>query len=115
MSIGGRATHVISAMLVVVVAFSGSARASVDRTTHCLSQDEDCHDVDVLTCCGPSAPIPFDRVLPPWFASSPVHVRSAAPMDCIARQMQVLRTQHVPSTQWVRVLDLQVLHQSFVI
>lgn len=105
----------MSAMLIVVVAGSGSAWTSIDRTTHCLTPMTGCHDVDVLTCCGPTAPAPIDRVPLPQFAPTPLHVVSASLMDHTVPQAPAESGMHVPSPHWLRVLDLPVLHQSFVI
>jgi hypothetical protein len=82
MSISARAKYVMSVMLVVIVACSGSAWASIDRTTHCRIQLEDCHHrVAALACCGPTAPAPIDRASLPQGAPSPVDVVSATLMD----------------------------------
>jgi len=116
MSISARAKHVMSIMLVVVVACPGSAWASIDRTTHCPMQLENCHHrVAVLACCGPTAPTPIDRASLPQCAPSPVHVVSATLMDHSSLHALVPGTGSIRTSRWIRVLDLPILHRSFVI
>ena len=115
MSISARATHVLSTMLIVIVACSGSAWTPTDRTTHCPAPMHACHDVDVITCCGPSAPAPIGQVQLPESASSLTHVSTAPLMDVSVLQAPRVSIAHVPSQHWVRVLDLPTLHRSFVI
>jgi len=115
MSISVRATHILSTMLIVIVACSGSAWASTDRTAHCPAPMHACHEVDVITCCGPSAPAPIGQVQLPEAASSLTHVQAAPLMDESVPQAPRVRGAHVPSPHWVRVLDLPTLHRSFVI
>jgi hypothetical protein len=115
MSISARAKHVMSAMLVVVVASSGSAWASIDRTTHCMKQMNDCSTTALITCCVPTAPIPIDRATLPMFAPSPSHVSTASLMDHFTIDAPSAPALSVPSPHWLRVLDLPILHRSFVI
>ena len=115
MSINARATHVLSTMLIVIVACSGSAWTPTDRTTHCPAPMHACHDVDVITCCGPSAPAPIGQVQLPESAPSLTHVSPAPLMDASVLQAPRVCIAHVPSQHWVRVLDLPTLHRSFVI
>jgi len=115
MSISARAKHVMSAMLIVVFASSGSAWASIDRTTHCMKQSDDCCTTDVITCCAPSAPIPIDRAPQTGVAPPQSHVSPTPLMDDSVPQGPSRPALHVPSPHWLRILDLPVLHQSFVI
>lgn len=115
MSISACAKHVMSAMLAVVIAFPGVAWASIDRTTHCMTQMECCHHTAALGCCLPTAPAPIDRATLPEVAPSPVHVAHATLMDPFVPQAGEAAPAHVPSPHWVRVLDLPVLHHTFVI
>jgi len=103
-------------MLVVIVACSGSAWASVDRTTHCRMQLEDCHHrVAALACCGPTAPAPIDRASLPQGAPSPVHVVSATLMDQSPLHASTPGAGSIRMSRCIRVLDLPVLNHSFVI
>lgn len=115
MSISARATHVLSAMLIVVFACSGSAWVPLDRTTHCPAPMVDCHDVAVITCCAPAAPAPLVRPPVPEYATSPVHVSSTPLMDDIVPQAPPVTMADVSSPHWIRILDLPTLHRSFVI
>lgn len=115
MSISARAKHVMGAMLIVVFAFSASSWATSDWTTHCSKQVDDCCTTAVITCCGPSAPVPIGRPALPEFAPPPPHVSTAALMDHSLRPTPAVCAAHVPSPHWVRVLDLPTLHRSFVI
>ena len=115
MSISACATHVMSAMLAVVIAFPGAAWASVERTTHGPTQMERCHHTAAFTCCLPAAPAPSDRAQLPKVAPSPVHVPHAALMDSFLPPKPPMAVSDVPSPHWVRVLDLPVLHHTLVI
>jgi hypothetical protein len=115
MSISVRARHVMSAMLVVVFACSGSAWASIDRTTHCMKQADDCTHTAVITCCVPTAPIPIDRAALPEYALPPSHVSIASLMDWFVPDAPCVPALSVPSPHWLRVLDLPILNRSFVI
>jgi hypothetical protein len=117
MSISARATHVMSTMLVVVFACSGSAWASIVRTAHCQMQMADCHSQAAsLSCCGPSAPIPNDRAQLPQSAPAPVHGVSPALMDRSIVHTPAPGAVHSDrSSRRVRVVDLQLLHRSLVI
>ncbi|MGC4084330.1 MAG: hypothetical protein QM736_20020 [Vicinamibacterales bacterium] len=81
MSISASATHVMSAMLAVVIAFPGALWASIARTTHCMKRRATGHDTAVISRCLPTAPTPIDRASLPEVAPSPVHVPHAALMD----------------------------------
>lgn len=115
MSISACAKHVMSAMLAVVIAFPGAAWASVNRTAHCMKQMECCGHTAAFDCCLPTAPAPIDRVPSPQVAPSPEHVPHAALMDPFVPAAPPTAGVGVPSPHWVRVLDLPVLHRTFVI
>ncbi len=89
MSISVRATHILSTMLIVIVASAGSVWASTDRTTHCPAPMHVCYEVNVITCCGPSAPAPIGQVRLPEAASLMDASVPQAPRVCVA---------HVPSS-----------------
>lgn len=74
-----------------------------------------CHHKAAVTCCLPTAPTPIDRVPLPKVAPSPEHVPHATLMDSFTSAPPRLATADVPSPHWVRVLDLPVLHRTFVI
>ncbi|MGE3959965.1 MAG: hypothetical protein AB7H96_24870 [Vicinamibacterales bacterium] len=114
MSISASAKHVMSAMLTVVIAFSGVAWASVGRTTHCMKPVEGCRHTAVITCCLPTAPTPTDRAPQLRVAPSPLHVPHAALVDPSVPPVPEPAT-GVPSPHWVRVLDLPVLLRVLVI
>jgi hypothetical protein len=115
MSISAHAKHVMSAMLIVVFAYSASGWASVKRTTHCLHQADDCCPAEVITCCGPTAPTPIDRVPLTQFAPPSLHVSTVSLMDHSLLPAPSASAGDVPSPHWVRVLDLLTLHRSLVI
>jgi hypothetical protein len=102
-------------MLIVIVVCSGSVWASTDRTTHCPAPMHECHDVAVITCCGPSAPAPIGQVQRAESAPTLTHVSPAPLMDASVLQAPRLCGAHIPSPHWVRVLDLPTLHRAFVI
>jgi hypothetical protein len=115
MSISACATHVMSAMLAVVIAFPGAGWPSADRTTHCMKQMACCQHSAAVTCCLPTAPTPIDRVLQPQVAPSPEHVAHATLMDTFVPPALVGPQPDVPSAHWVRALDLSLLHRTLVI
>lgn len=115
MSISARATHVMSAMLIVVLAFSARAWTPVARTTHCSTQMEDCCEMAVLSCCGPTAPVPIERTLQQEIARPHLHVATASLVDVVTVPVSTTAPPHVPSPHWLRVIDLPTLHQAFLI
>ena len=115
MSISARATHVMSAMLIVVLAFSAPAWTPVARTTHCSTQVEDCCQKAVLSCCGPSAPVPIERTPQQEIARPQLHVATASLVDVVLVSVATAAPPDVPSPHWVRVRDLPTLHRTFLI
>jgi hypothetical protein len=106
----------MSTLLAVTLACSGKAWASIDQTAHCPMQMADCHNqAAVITCCGPSAPVPIDRPALPQFARSPLHAVSAVLMDgCLFNPAARTGAHRQPSSD-TRAVDRQLLHRSFVI
>jgi hypothetical protein len=103
-------------MLAVTLTCSGTAWASIDQTAHCQMQVTDCHNqAAVVTCCGPSAPVPIDRPALPQFARSPMHAVSAVLMDGCLLNPAARDPAHRQPSSPMRVVDRQLLHQSFVI
>lgn len=80
-----------------------------------MKQMDDCGSTAVITCCVPTAPIPIDRTTLPEFAPPPSHVSTASLMDHFTIATPSAPALNVPSPHWLRVLDLPVLHRSFVI
>ncbi len=115
MSISAHAKHVMSAMLIVVFASTASGWASVNRTTHCQHEAHDCCSTEVITCCGPTAPTPIDRVPLTQFAPPSLHVSPVSLMDHSLVPVPSACSGHVRSPHSVRVLDLLTLHRSLVI
>ena len=115
MSISARATHVMSAMLIVVLAFSAPAWTPVTRTTHCSTQMGDCCQMAVLHCCGPTAPVPTERALQQEIARPQLHVATASLVDVVLVSVATAAPPDVPSPHWVRVRDLPTLHRTFLI
>jgi len=115
MSISARATHVMSAMLIVILAFSAPAWTPVARTTHCSTQVEDCCQKAVLSCCGPTAPVPIERTLQQELARPHLHAEPASLVDVVLVPVSTASPPHVPSLHWIRVLDLPTLHRTLLI
>lgn len=129
MSISARVRHVMSAMLIVVFASTASAWTAFERTTHCQPQapacdggtcsrgepweDDPCGQAR-LACCALAAPIPAERVPLPQPAPSPADGSIASLIGHVS-PTSVLTGRRVRSPQWLRALDLPVLHQTLVI
>jgi hypothetical protein len=132
MSISARARHVMSAMLIVVVAGSMTGWKPIERTAHCQPMQDHCDagvttestdcvvddacDQQMLVCCALPAPLPVDQAPLPQAAPSPADADSATLVDT---SREVLGREAPPaditSPHWVRVLDLPILHQTFLI
>jgi hypothetical protein len=126
MSISARGRHVLSIMLIVVLATSAPAWTTTDRTTHCRQQTGTCAQGDPCTtadrgertslaCCDLPAPIPIDRARLPQGAPPPAGESIAALMDHVVAPRDPARPSRITSPHWLRALDLPVLHQSLVI
>jgi hypothetical protein len=81
MSISDRVTHVSSLALILAFAFVTTDWTSTERTTHCMRQDHTCTSRVSLTCCGPFAPTPFDRMQRQRPAPPQTYVSTASLMD----------------------------------
>lgn len=84
MSISDRVTHVSSITLILVLALATAGWTSLERTTHCLRQTRSCTSRALLTCCGPTAPTPIDRIQLPRQAPPTTYVSTASLMDTIS-------------------------------
>ena len=114
MSISARATHVMSAMLIAVFAWSAPAWPQARQTRHCPAATAECCQSAVTSCCGPTATVPAMSVARQDGAPPPSYVSTAALMDRFLPRPVSPRTT-VRSSQWLRALDLPTLHRALVI
>lgn len=122
----------MSAMLIVVFACLMAEWTPIERTAHCQRMQDHCAagftttstdcvvddacDQQMLVCCALPAPLPVDQAPLPQAAPSPADADSVSLVDT---SLLILDPESpppdIPSPHWVRVLDLSVLHQTFVI
>jgi len=107
----------MSIMLTVVVATNTVGWTAARETPHaCPLQHHKCTPSASLTCCRAQAPVPVDPAQVPQVAPPSPTSPPAALMDILdlswTRDTPAL---DVTSVHWLRVLDLGLLHHTFLI